>query len=181
MSFRQWLDTNYLCWRSQPKCDREIYRFIKRQRPANLLEVGIESSERSMRLIRMATRFGDGPVHYVGIDLFDARPAEWPRVTLKETHRQLASTGASVRLVPGELAAGVTRCANQVSGVQLLSVSNRNSADQLAEIGRYLPRMLATSAVVFVSLDYRDQPAVKRYTVTEFLHLHQQPRRSRAA
>lgn len=149
MALADTLDTIYLCWMCKPKSHRELFRMIKRRRVHSIVELGVHSIERTLRLIRMARRSSPGQeIHYAGVDLFDARPVDQPRLTLKQTHRSLAGHGATIRLIPGDVSSALARYANQLRDTQLLLVSAQHDPQQLAHAWRYVPRMLANDAVI---------------------------------
>jgi hypothetical protein len=143
------LDTLYLCRLCQPKAERELYRLLRQQRIRSVVELGLETHERCLRLIRLAKRFSpQQDVRYSGIDLFETRPAHQPRLTLKQTHQLLAGRGATVRLIPGDACSGLARYANQLTGTELLLISPDHEPGALAEAWFYVPRMLAPGAIV---------------------------------
>ncbi len=139
----------FLCWLSKPKAERELYRFVKQHRISAIVELGLEDHDRCRRMIRLAKRFSPSKeVSYCGIDLFDARPDQQPKLTLKQTHQVLSSSGASIRLVPGDALSGLARCANQLQGTELLLISPEQDPQALAQAWMYVPRMLSNSAIV---------------------------------
>jgi len=148
---KHFFDSVYLTRFSQPKCDRVLYRFVKKHRISNLIEIGISDLQRSLRMIRLACHAsrGESEIRYTGIDLFEARPKDQSAMTLKETHRSFTQSGATVRLIPGDPVAALCRYANHLAGSELLLLSNL--VDQnLGSAWYYLPRMLAPNAVVFL-------------------------------
>ncbi|MDG2382388.1 MAG: hypothetical protein P8N76_12025 [Pirellulaceae bacterium] len=151
MSARNIFDSIYLTWFSQPKCDRALFRVVKKQRISKLVEIGLRDVERSQRLIRMAQIASNGEyeVRYTGIDLFEAREADEAVMTLKGTHQSLAQMGASVRLIPGEPTGALSRYANHLGGTQLLIISHRMSRS-LEAAWYYVPRMLTEKASLFI-------------------------------
>ena len=151
MGLRDSLATAYLCWLSKPTSDRALYRFVKRTRATSIVEIGLHSIDRSLRLIRMAQRYvgNTSDIRFSAIDLFDARPTTQSRLTLKEAHRQLVATGATVRLIPGDAKSGLTRAANDLQDSHMVLISADVESEQMAPAWTYLPRMLATNAGVF--------------------------------
>jgi hypothetical protein len=143
------LDTFYLCWLCKPKSERELFRLVWRHRIRSIVELGIHSTERSRRLIRLAQRSSPAAeIHYSSVDLFEARPADQPRVTLKQTHQSLAGHGASIRLVPGDVLSALSRYANQLRDTQLLLISPDHDPELLRRAWMYVPRMLSPQAIV---------------------------------
>lgn len=151
MSAKHFFDSVYLTRFSQPKCDRVLYRFVKKHRVSNFIEIGISDLQRSLRMIRLAGHASRGEieVRYTGIDLFEARSSDQSAMTLKETHRSFTQSGATVRLIPGDPVAALCRYANHLSGSELLILSDIVDQD-LGSAWYYLPRMLSPNAVVFL-------------------------------
>lgn len=156
VSAKHFLNSVYLVCFSKPKCDRALYRFLKRHQASSIVEIGLSDLARSERLIRMAEHCSADAVRYTGIDLFEARPADWPSMTLKRTHQTLAQTGASVRLIPGDPYAALSRYANHLGDTQLIVLSGPSMVGNDAA-WFYVPRMLAKEAGVFIST--HDHPA----------------------
>lgn len=156
VSIRDSLATAYLCWFSNPKADRELYRAIRRNRVRQIVELGIDSIERTQRMIRLASRLspeGAGSIKYASVDLFDARGAAQQALRLKDAHRMLVSTGASVRLIPGDVLSGLARGANQLNDTDLLIVSSTWAPELLERAWHYVPRMLASSPQIYAATD----------------------------
>ena len=100
---------------SGPAAERPLLRQILQQRPARILELGLGTLERAERLLRIAADLG--PVHYVGLDRFEARsPGDPVGVTLKEAHRRLHGLG-KIQLVPGNADTTLARVCNQLAMV----------------------------------------------------------------
>jgi hypothetical protein len=144
-----WFRYAYLAYASRPKNTRQLYRLVKRHRVRRIVEVGVSDVLVASSLVEVAQRFaGDQKVIYSGLDWFDARPSQMPRLTLKEAHRALHATGASVRLVPGAPAASLAAVANGHQNTDLILVSSAVSADELQSAWFYVPRMLHNQSVV---------------------------------
>jgi hypothetical protein len=144
-----WFRYAYLAYASRPKNLRQLYRLVKRHRVRRIVEVGLSHLHVASSLIEVAQRFaGDQKVTYSGLDWFDARPAEMPRLTLKDVHRALNATGASVRLVPGPPAASLSAVANAHQNTDLILISSEVTADDLQSAWFYVPRMLHNQSVV---------------------------------
>src|SRR5258708_7619970 len=92
----------YLTYFSQPASDRIIYRLIRKHRVRRILELGIGTGRRTIRMLEAVDRgtaigssCSTGQVSYTGIDLFEMRlPAHPSGLSLKLAHRQLRATGA---------------------------------------------------------------------------------------
>lgn len=173
VSAKHFLDSVYLVRFSKPKCDRALYRFVKRQQTSTIVEIGLTDLARSERLIRMAERCADAKkIRYTGVDLFEDRPKDWPTMTLKHTHQTLAQTGASVRLIPGDPYAALSRYANHLGGTELIVVSGPS---MVGSDGAwfYIPRMLSDDAGVFLSThdDLANPPQLRRVLPAEISRL----------
>ena len=144
-----WLKYAFLAHFSQPRTGRQLFRLVKVHKICRIVEVGIADLERTSAVISVAQRFaGTNPVNYTGLDWFDAREEDLPKLTLKDAHRRLQATGASIRLVPGEPGRSVASIANshQHTGMLLLSSSVTDSS--LASAWFYLPRMVDGESIV---------------------------------
>ena len=66
MSAKNFFQSVYLTRFSQPKCDRVLYRFVKKHRVFNLVEIGISDLQRSLRMLRLAglASHGEAEVRY---------------------------------------------------------------------------------------------------------------------
>jgi hypothetical protein len=144
-----WFRYAYLAYASRPKNTRQLYRLIKRHRVRRIVEVGVSDLLVASSLIEVAQRFaGDQKVTYSGLDWFDARSPKTPRLTLKDAHRALHATGATVRLVPGAPAASLAAVANSHQNTDLILISAALTADELQSAWFYVPRMLHNQSVV---------------------------------
>jgi len=142
----------YLSYFSHPKGDRALYREIRRRPVQKILELGLGIGRRAVRMIEVASRYVplEG-IDYAGIDPFEARTAsDGPGVTLKMAHRLLRSTGARIRLVPGEPFVGLANVANELSNVDLVVISAHQHPQSVAWAWFYLPRLLHRDARVFI-------------------------------
>lgn len=141
----------YLAWLSGPAHQRSLYRMIRRQQVRNIVEIGVGSAERALRMIEVAQATPPvGPIRYTGIDAFEMRADTSPGLSLKDAYRTLKATGARVQVVPGDPLSALSRVANTLSGTELLIVSANQDAASLAQAWFYVPRMLAAGAVVLV-------------------------------
>lgn len=139
----------YLSRLSQPAVDREVYRLMRRLRPASILELGMGEGLRTVRMLEVARLVSDGrPSRYSGIDLFEGRPAGQPGITLKEAHQRLAQTGDAIRLAPGDVHSALQRVSNAIKPVDLVVIGAGHAADQLERAWFYLPRVLHETTVV---------------------------------
>lgn len=139
----------YLAYLSKPKADRALYQQIRRLRPQRIVEVGIGSLERAIRLISVAQRYCDEKtVTFTGFDWFEERAAGVPPLPLIHAHRQLQLTGARIRLVPGDPTATLPEVANSLQRTDLMLLSHRIADADFERDWFYLPRMCQTGTVV---------------------------------
>lgn len=160
MAAASWLKYAFLAHFSKPRAQRQLFRLVKVHKICRIVEVGIFSLERTMAMISVAQRFaGTNPVNYTGLDWFDGREAELPKLTLKDVHRQLQTTGASIRLVPGEPGRSIASIANSHQHTGLLLLSSPVTESSLAPAWFYFPRMVdAQSIVLRERLDGSNRP-----------------------
>ena len=141
----------YLSYLSKPPSDRILYRIIQRYKARRILELGVGSAQRAVRMIEMAQRRAPGrQITYTGTDLFESRePAHAPGVTLKWAYQILGATGARIHLVPGDPFSALARAANSLMGTDLVVISAREDPQSVDQAWFYLPRVLhARSRVV---------------------------------
>ncbi len=137
---------------SKPAGDRVIYRAIQQQKPRKILEIGMGSTARTLRMLNLAAPLGEGPLRYVAIDLFEARSATQPAgMSLKDAHRFFKSTPAQAQLIPGDPSA-LTRVANSLQQMDLVLISSDYDDSSLAGAWFYLPRMLHEGSQVYREL-----------------------------
>lgn len=149
MAAANWIHYVRLAHFSRPKCNRQLYQLVKRNRVCRIVEIGISSLSRAVAMIEVAQRFaGDQKIWYTGIDWFEARPAGMSSLSLKEAYRVLRATEANVRLVPGGLAASLASAANAHQNTGLILIGPDVSEADLAGAWFYVPRMLNDSSVV---------------------------------
>ena len=137
-----------LAFFSQPKSDRPIYRLIRRLQPQRIVELGIGNGQRSERIIRLARTFG--PVHFVGIDMFEGSPPGVPHMSLKNAHQRLTVLGDEVRLIPGDAGSTLPRRANELTNIDLIIISATQPSASVAVAWSYLPRMLHPTSRVLL-------------------------------
>ena len=150
----------YLAYFSKPVGDRVLYRAIRRVRARRILEIGIGSPARTLRLVDLARRgAGAEAVRYAALDPFEARAADKPRgMTLKETHQLLSSTRAQVQLIPGEVAQALARAANALQNMDLVVISADYDGASLGEAWFYVPRMLHARSRVYLESRLPERP-----------------------
>jgi len=140
----------YLVYLSQPATDRALYRAINRREVRSILEIGVGTGRRAVRMVQVAQRrCPDSQVCYVGVDQFEARATdEEAGLPLKAAYQMLRRTGARVRLLPGDPLTAISRAANSMAKVDLLVVSGGLSRPSLASAWLYIPRLLSDQSLV---------------------------------
>jgi hypothetical protein len=146
-----WIRFTYWKLFSKPAHDRLIYRLIDRGQVTSVTEFGVPRGLRSERMIAFAKRHHPlDRIRYAGLDLFEARPASSPGYSLKEAHRVLNRSGVQVRLVPGDLLAGLLRSANSLPKTDLVVIDAGVDMASMPPAWFYFPRMLHEKSVVLV-------------------------------
>ena len=143
--------TLYLTRFSKPASLRPLWRQVCKRRPRNIVQIGMAQGHLSFPLLKVAARYHAAEeIHFTGIDLFEARPAEAPGLSLKEAHRKLRERGVQVKLLPGDPFSALARKANELTGTDLILISADQDADSLARAWFYVPRMLTPDSLVLV-------------------------------
>lgn len=151
MARAHFLKSVQLRYFSQPKHNRQLYRSLKKLRPTAIVELGIADAVRSVNLIRLAQRYSpEAEIKYTGIDLFEAREADSPGLSLKAAHQRLKATGANLRLVPGDPFSAMARTANTLVGTHLLVIGHDQDPQSLEQAWFYVPRILTPETLVYV-------------------------------
>ena len=141
----------HLTMLSKPVCDRAIYKLIRKHKFRSFIEIGMETGSRSLNMIGVARKFGVSPnVRYTGVDLFDAREQDQPRLQLIEMHRKLKALDAKTQLVPGDIQSAIARIANSHVRTDLIVVSAGTDKDLLEASWFYFPRMLHSESIVLL-------------------------------
>jgi hypothetical protein len=168
---------------SQPIADRPIYQFLRQQPVRSIVEVGIGSGERALRMIELASLHGPAnQLRYIGIDLFEARPAsDGPGLALKEAHRLLKATGVKLQLLPGDVGTTLSRTANGLTGTDLVVISAGQDPQSLDQAWFYLPRMLNDQSQVFLQETSSGKTTVRPLSAAEVGTLAHATLRRRAA
>lgn len=139
----------YLAYFSKPKAERKLYRTLKARRPVRIVELGLKTVERTLRMIQVAERFAPGQrVEYTGFDRFDARPEDAEPLSLILAYRRLKTTSARIKLIPGDPAQTLRGAANSLSGVDLLLISGDLDAAAMQASWYYVPRMLHAQTLI---------------------------------
>jgi len=147
----------YLAFLSKPREDRRLYRLARQRQITKIVELGIGSIERTLRLISVCQRYSpDATIAYTGLDSFDERASTAEPLSLIDAHRQLKAAGAATRLMPGGPTAALPAVANSLLGSDLLLISpdaDHESLDDVLGGGWfYVPRILHENSLVLRGL-----------------------------
>ena len=142
----------YSCYLSKPQSNRPVYQAIRRCHARKIVELGVASGQRALRMIEVAGLASPGQeIHYVGVDRFEDRlEADGPGLTLKAAHQLLRRDGVRVQLLPGDPAEILIREANSLGKVDLLIVPGHLDSPSFARAWFFVPRMLHERSLVFV-------------------------------
>lgn len=140
----------HLTMLSKPACDRKLYKAIKKNQVASIVEIGLGDLSRTENLIRVAKKFNDGqPIRYTGVDLFEAADVESP-TRLKDAHQRLKQHDVKLQLVPGGAASALARIANSHMRTDLIVVSGDYVDQSIDNCWFYFPRMLHATSLFFM-------------------------------
>jgi len=128
--------------------ERPLVRSILDSRPNKILELGLGQLNRTPHILSLASQVSDGPIHYVGLDRFEARlPEDPPGVTLKEAHSCLQGFGR-VQLVPGSPDSTLARLCNHLGWFDLILVSAAIDQATASRCWFFLQRLARSHTVV---------------------------------
>ncbi len=138
-------------WLLRSSCsvgDRPLVRSILDSRPKKILELGLGELNRTPQMLSLAAQIADDPIHYVGLDRFEARLPEDPAgVTLKEAHSCLQGFGR-VQLVPGSPDSSLARLCNHLGWFDLILVSAAIDRATASRCWFFLQRLTRSHTVV---------------------------------
>ena len=160
----------YLSFLSSPSAERQLYRAVKRLRAKRIVEVGLQQGRRSTRLLQVARRYHPrAEIHYLGIDLFEMRPADQPSFPLKQAHQLLRPLAGNIQLLPGDPHVALTRGANSMVDSDLIVLSADQDTESLRQAWFYGPRMLHERTEVFLerTLEQSEKTVYRRLTRSE--------------
>jgi predicted O-methyltransferase YrrM len=140
----------YLAYLSKPASDRLLYQTIRRERCRQIVEIGMGSGQRAVRMLDLAVcHHPVEELRYAAIDLFEARTGA-AGLKLKEAHCLLKGRSAKVHLLPGDPLSALARAANTLGETDLLIVSHDQDSQSMAQAWFYVPRMLHAKSIVLV-------------------------------
>lgn len=147
----------HLAYFSKPVADRAIYRAIRKLRPRSIVEIGLGTGVRAVRMIAVAARYRpQDRIDYTGIDLFEAGNAG---LSLKSAYRDLMASGGRIKLVPGDPFSALSRAANSLTETDLLVIGSGLDGPSLEKAWFYVPRMLGEHASIYVEHEGSDSNA----------------------
>lgn len=133
------------------KQDAIMLRAMKKQKVRRIVEIGVGNGDRAYHLITTALKnHRSEEVRYTGIDLFESRPDADESHSLKNVHKKLNSTGIAVRLLPGDAASALPRCANHLRGTDVVIVAGDQDESSVNRAWHFLPRMLHQNSQVWL-------------------------------
>lgn len=136
---------------SKPAADRAIYRAIRKYKVRSIVEIGLGDGARASNMIQVAQRFAESKtVRYTGIDLFDGRTDDRPKLNLIDVHKHLNQLKAKTQLVPGEPHQAICRIANSHVRTDLVVISAGYDEVSMKRSWFYMPRMIHANSLVFV-------------------------------
>lgn len=134
---------------SKPVHNRRLYRTVKRNRVQSIMEIGLDSLERSVALVQLARQNGNA-VRYTGVDQFEGRLESRETLKLKDVHCQLKPHCARLQLLPGTLGSALAGIANAHLRTDLVIISAGYAPSELERAMYFIPRMLHSGSVVLV-------------------------------
>jgi hypothetical protein len=151
----------YLFHFSKPAWNRAVYQAVSRRRIRRIVELGIGTAERAVRLIEVAAQHSPSDqIVYTGVDQFEGRSAEdGPGTTLKEAYRKLRATGARINLLPGDPTAAFSAAANNLGTADLVLIAWPIPRSQLPRACYYLGRLLHDGSLVLIEEPSQDDGA----------------------
>lgn len=169
---------SYLAYLSQPASDRPIYKWLNQHPISKIVELGVGDAVRARRILELAVAIQpNAPIHYTGIDLFEARPANQEQLTLKAAYRMLRALPVRSRLVPGDPYTALARIANELTGTDLLIIASDQDPEQLRRAWSFVPRMLHPASQVFLERTTKKQAHFQPLSQTELAKLIDTTRR----
>jgi predicted O-methyltransferase YrrM len=173
----------YLHWLSRPHNDRLIYRVAHWQRAGRIVEVGMGTGRRALRMIEAAAEhLSPSEIRYTGIDLFESRDSANPGWGLKEAYQRLKATGVRVQLAPGDPCTALASVANTLAKIDLMVVSASVDQAALAQAWFYVPRILHPQSQVFLEeIRFGGKSAFRLISVEEVAWLAAKSRPMRRA
>ena len=148
-------------------CIRDSLRTIRDLKPRSIVQLGVGDGQQALEILEYAKQQSsptqNAQLSYCGVDLFEASPPDHPHLTLREAHKQFSAVADKVRLVPGAPESTLQRCANDLTGTDLLVISKH--VEQCETLWTFAPRMLIPESLVLI--ESKDEPHWRILTPTE--------------
>jgi hypothetical protein len=172
----------WLAYLSKPADERILYRLIRKRKLRKIVEIGIGSGQRALRMISLAQRYyRAAEVRYTGIDWFEAQPGDSrDGLSLKAAYRTLRASRARIHLVPRDAHEAFARLANALSGNELVVIDSQQSLESLGRIWFFIPRMLAHQAIVLAAQTTGERRTWRPLSLAEIQAFGAEPRRRAA-
>lgn len=144
-----WVRRMWLTRFSKPAADRPLYRHLLAAAPGRIIEIGIESLDRTEKMLRVAAAAGTADtIHYVGLDRFEGRlPTEPAGATLKQAHQKLHRL-AKVQLVPGNADTSLARLCNHLGVFDLVVIAGVTDERHLERSWFFIQRITSAKTVI---------------------------------
>jgi len=140
---------SYLAYFSKPAGRRQLFRIVRRQPIRTIVQIGMHDLGLVENLLWVASQSpNDGPLRFIGIDLFEMRGDDETPLGLKEAHQTLQNRGARVKLVPGDPHSALSRNANSLGDTDLILVSSNVDRESMGRAWFYIPRMRHEQSLV---------------------------------
>jgi len=151
---------------SKPASDRAVYQAIYGRRIQRIVELGVRTGQRALRLIQVASQhLSPEQITYIGIDPFESRSvADGPGLSLKQAYRLLRATGTRIRLIPGDPLAIFSTAANDLGVADLVLLGWPIQRSFLPHACYYLRRILHDGSLVLLE-DVAQADETKRIKV----------------
>ena len=162
----------YLCYLSQPKGLRPLYRTLRkrakvgRKNPGGpirkITELGVGTAERTLRILELCPAADE--TQYAGIDLFEGRPQGQKGLTLKQAFAEIRAPEVKVQLIPGSPYDALLRCSSTLSETDLIILSADQQPAEFEKAWKFIARTVHDKTMIL-----REQPAGPGKTIYQTL------------
>ena len=161
---------------STPWQDRAIYRFVEKAKPTRIVEIGIQSGQRTENLLRLAGThvFYPDYIEHCCVDPFEDRcEADGPGLSLKRAYKRINRPGIQLRCFSFHEGYSMIRVAKYMPYPDLLVIAmpdTRWISDQLHIFSSFL----SESTAIFVGSRFDSEHAYtfEQWDRTAFLRNH---------
>lgn len=142
--------STWLLYFSKPVGDRQLFKAVKGRTIRSIVEIGVGDASRITKVLEVLQWTPQPePIRYAGIDLFEARGASQPKLSLKAAFQQFKETGTKFQLIPGDPYSALARTANNLSQTDLVIIAADQVGESLDRSMAYLPRMIHPQTLIF--------------------------------